>query len=348
LTDRPVYNNHPTILLAKCSHLVIHQNEFIQTLSQMVDLNQKWIGIAYNGNGILMYNRSFKHNIIFDKFVGKYMGYGTVSFKGMGIMSALSYVKKYWKEQCSRIVIVAGNLANRCINFMDSEYEWHITDEYLDPSETAQCVDLIQSLRICGIHKSEYTTPLKVWCNLNIQENIVKTYTNVGEFIVKAAENHPNTDFQEMLSGVKIHKEKLGNRKICKASAPYKKVSNVKQDNTNSFTGGDTKTNYATDNEEIKIQNGQIIWIDETKLQNAPKQLATYKDTIEMIANKFGTGIWVERGKISKALNDIYTEHVNTQVLLVHISKHSEIIVDENYNGMLMKKVNNIVYIRLN
>ncbi len=284
LTDRPVYNNHPTILLAKCSHLVVHQNEFIETLSYMVDLNQKWIGIAYNGNGILMYNKSFKHNVTFDKFVGKYIGNGTVSFKGMGIMSALSYLKKHWNKECSRIVIVAGNLANRCINFMDNEYEWHITDEYLDPSETAQCVDLIQSLRICGIHKPEYTTPLKVWCNLNVQENIVKTYTNVGEFIVKAAENHPNTDFQEMLSGVKIHKEKLGNRKICKASAPYKKVSNEKQDNTISFTGGE---DYTEDNGVNDVKNYELNGLKNVKKAYESQTGIVYKIIKMFVDNNF-------------------------------------------------------------
>ena len=43
----------------------------------------------------------------------------------------------------SSIVVISGHLASRCINFMDKEYRWHLTDEYLDPSSTMNCVDLI-------------------------------------------------------------------------------------------------------------------------------------------------------------------------------------------------------------
>jgi hypothetical protein len=347
LTDRPVYDNHPTILLAKCSHLVVHQNEFIRVLSEMVDLNRRWVGIAYNGNGILMYNKFLTHDITFGKFVGVYNGNGTVSFKGMGIMSALSYLKKYWKDKCSRIVIVAGNLANRCINFMDNEYEWHITDEYLDPSETAHCTDLIQSLRICGIHKPKYTTPLKIWCTLNVYENIVNTYTNVGDFIVKAAEKNPNTEFQDMLSNVKIHKDKLGTRKICKVSAPYKKVSTMKQDNTNSFTGEDIEMNYTAGNEEIKFDTGKLYLINYKHLQNTVKQLKLYNDTVNIILEFWGTNKWIERSrlieKIPGDVNIIKTTFVN------FLYKNKNVIVEcENEPGLLMKKENNIVYIRLN
>jgi hypothetical protein len=251
LSHRPVYKNHPTILLTKCTHLVAHQTEFIETISTTKDWNARWTAIGYNGTGITLYHHSFSKmsNMTIDGVVGvKYNKTGIFIFKNIGIMKALTYLlENGGKEKFSRIVIISGHLASRCINFMDKEYRWHLTDEYLDPSSSMNCVDLIQSLRICGIHHN--VTTLKVWCNEEVMNNIILTHYNLGGFIHQLADIYKdkNVDFKTILSSVKIHKNKLGNRKVCKVKAPYKKVSSEKQDNTNVILGISTIKNIETD-----------------------------------------------------------------------------------------------------
>jgi hypothetical protein len=339
------------VLLTKCSHLVSHQDEIVRTISNHDVWKSNWVAIAYNGSGIAIYHDSFRglNQLVIDEVQGKpcdtQIQNGVFQFKNLGIMQALSYlythggIKKY-----PRIAISAGNLASRCINFMDNQYMWHITDEYVDPSETALCVDLIQSLRICGIHKN--ATPLKLWTTQDVYDNITKTHMNVKQFTLHAGDLNPETDYVEILEKVKIHKDKLGNKKICKVKAPYKKVANEKHDNTDSFTGTDTDYTDETDNDETTIKNGQIIWIDETKLKNAHKQWTIYKNTIDVILQNWGTGIWVERAKIVKLIDNIETSHA--QANLVHISKQGKITTNNDETGILMKKENNIIYIRLN
>lgn len=64
------------------------------------------------------------------------------------------------------------------------------------------CVDLIQSLRICGIHHN--VTTLKVWCNEEVMNNIILTHYNLGGFIHQLADIYKdkNVDFKTILSSV--------------------------------------------------------------------------------------------------------------------------------------------------
>jgi hypothetical protein len=88
-----------------------------------------------------------------------------------------------------------------------------------------------------------------VWCNEEVMNNIILTHYNLGGFIHQLADIYKdkNVDFKTILSSVKIHKNKLGNRKVCKVKAPYKKVSSEKQDNTNVILGISTIKNIETD-----------------------------------------------------------------------------------------------------
>ncbi len=292
LTHRELYNNHPTVLLTKCSHLVVHQEEFVRTISNHEAWKLNWVAIAYNGTGITLYHDSFRglKELSIDGVPGQpsdvQIQNGVFQFKNLGIMQALSYLynngglKKY-----PRVAISAGNLASRCINFMDNQYMWHITDEYVDPSETALCVDLIQSLRICGIHKN--ATPLKLWSTQNVYDNITKTHTNVKQFTLNAGEKNPETDYVDILEKVKIHTGKLGDRKICKVRAPYKRVKNTKEDNTDSFTGTSTDTETSDSNPKTDIQNYEVNGLKNVKQAYDNQTGIVYKIIKMFIDNDF-------------------------------------------------------------
>jgi hypothetical protein len=78
----------------------------------------------------------------------------------------------------------------------------------------------------------------------------------LGGFIDKlAAKNKTDvsSEFKTILESVKFHKNKLGNRKVCKIKAPYKKVSNEKLDNTDEILG---IKKSASDGELVDINKG--------------------------------------------------------------------------------------------
>lgn len=321
LTHRPVYANHPTIVLTKCTHLVLHQTEFIQVIAETKEWQGRWAAIGYNGTGISMYHHSFKGDIEIAGVPGVSQGQGIYTFKGIGIMKALTYLRENGgKSLFSRIVVIAGHLASRCINFMDSSYKWHLTDEYLDPAKTMSCADLIQSMRICGNHK--IVTPLKVWCNEEVMENIILTHYNLGGFISKLADTNEQKSFKDILEGVKFHKNKLGNRKVCKIKAPYKKVSSEKQDNTDDILG---IKKSASDGELMGIKNG----LEMVKKAYENKDGLVHKIIQAFIKNDF-------KGLSKKEL-DVYCEKT------LNIAHYSEWNNEHNRYKLLTKTLSKYI-----
>jgi hypothetical protein len=268
---------------------------------------------------------------------------GVFKFKNLGIMQTLSYLyNSGGLEKYPRVAISSGNLASRCINFMDNQYMWHVTDEYLDPSDTSSCVDLIQSLRICGIHKN--VTPLKLWSTRNVYYNITKTHTNVKQFILHVGEKNPDTDIADILGDVKMHEDKFGDRNICKEKEPFTRVKNAKDDNTSSFTDMDTGT--STDTETETYNNGEydMIIIDQNLIKKETLKWGAYNQVIDILLT-YGTNVWVKRSELFKKIN---VELHTVSSYFTRIYQESKECMDENQQGVLMKKENNIVYIRIN
>jgi hypothetical protein len=235
LTTRKLYDNHPTILLAKCSNLVTHHEEIVRSFYNSEYGKDVWSAISFNGDGCLIYTHSFigESEVEINGIRGlpsdKHVQLGVFHFKGLGIMKALSYLKTLGSE---RIIIASGMLAGRCINFMDDEYDWHVTDEYIDPAESGQTDAIIQSLRICGIHKNP--TPLVVWCSENVEKDIMCAYKNLVGYIRGIKDK--DMEVFEVLKQTVMAKTKTTNRKMCSTRNPIKITADESKDNTDEFS----------------------------------------------------------------------------------------------------------------
>jgi hypothetical protein len=281
LSTRVLYSNHPTVLLAKCSNLVSHQDEIITFISNSVEYAELWDGIVFNGNGITLYSHKFidQTNLTIDNTTSTRVKPGVFKFKNIGIMKALSFFKTF---DSKRIIITSGMLAGRCINFMDDEYDWHITDEYIHPSNTATVDNMIQSLRICGIHQNQ--TPLTVWCSKEIRQNICHTHFNLTHYILNMKDD--NADVFEVLKKTVIHKEKLGDKKICKIAKPYKVTKKSNLDNMSEHS------NIVVDDvddvvEEIDVKNYELNGLKNVKQAYENQTGIVYKIIKMFIDNNF-------------------------------------------------------------
>lgn len=287
LTHRELYPNHPIILLAKCSRLVSHQDEVVRFISSNSDYKQWWTALSYNSEGITIYDTSFvgQKEVVIDTVVGQpddsYVQQGVFRFKGINIMQTLSFIKQI---HSNRIIISSGMLAGRCINFMDDEYDWHITDEYIDPATTSTIDTIIQSLRICGIQKNQ--TPLNVWCTESVKNDILSTYNHLTQYIHTLKDKE--ADVYEVLKKTVIHKSKVGTKKVCKQPKPYKVTGVEKDDNTSEHSSnysGSSQVTSDTDEEQEKEglvrvknaytkQNGIIYKIIKLYIDNDFKSLS--------------------------------------------------------------------------
>jgi hypothetical protein len=176
----------------------------------------------------------------------------------------------------------------------------------------------------------------------------VLTHYNLGGFIDKlAAKNKTDvsSEFKTILESVKFHKNKLGNRKVCKIKAPYKKVSNEKLDNTDEILGIKKNDNDIVN--EFDYLNNTPYWIEEGKLSNAPIQLSTYKQILNVILDNWGTGQWIPRVNVIDKMCKTEQEKSKTRGTLSYIM-YKGIVSSEDTNGLVIKKSNNIIYLRIN
>lgn len=361
LTRRDIYTyqdektgeqvEHPTILLAKYSNWTAHHAQLVQHISADPRYSEKWIALSYNGEGVTIYSSTLigATDVTFAHIEGTPNGTpGTFHFKGMSIKQALSYLNTSGAlKQIPRVVIAAGLMAGRCINFMDNTYMLHITDEFLDPAVTSTTDSIIQSLRICGIHQVD--TPLNVWCSETTRDNIVRTYNTFNTFIANLKKDeYANETVQNILRRTVIHRSKLGKNRICKASKPYRVTAQLDADNMNTYSDMTVKVAKPTPapSTEKKTKKTQPKKKTEVKMDIRSlehyKNSANYQKLVDSIANKGGKkGVWVPATQLGKDCTNI------VQNIWTSAAKDTA-VTDEEMSGLLINRVGRSYSIRIN
>ncbi len=244
IVNQPPFDiDHPIHGLTKVSHLTSHHNQILNAIRDSDVWGPELAAVIFNGEGITMYHHSFRglENLVLDRHnrddidnVGVRVSDGVFKFEDANLKKAWTYMRTHGGiDRFPRVVTIAGLLANRCQNFTDMDYQEHLTHQMIDLADSATAVDAEQSLRILGIHKNP--TELKLYATQQTYNDIVKTHTNVNEFLVEAAANNPDQEFLDMSSRIKMHRDKMPNRPICKKRTPIRRVTNERDDNTANF-----------------------------------------------------------------------------------------------------------------
>ncbi len=347
---------HPTIVLAKYSNWTAHHGQLVQHISTEPKYNEKWIALSYNGDGVTIYSPTLINataaEVTFARIDATPSGGipGTFHFKDMSIKQALSYLNTSGAtKQIPRVVIAAGLMAGRCINFMDSTYTLHITDEFLDPAVTATTDSMIQSLRICGNHQVD--TPLNVWCSETTRDNIVRTYNTFNTFIANLKKDeYANETVQSILQKTVIHRSKLGKNKICKVSKPYRVTAQLNADNMNTYSDMAAKTTKSTpapstSTEEKKKKQPKKTEEKKMEIRSLEryKNTANYQKLVDSLANQVGKnnkGRWVHVSTLGKDCDQI--------VNVLWASAKNDAGVAEETPGLLINRVGRVYSIRIN
>ena len=199
---------HPNIMLARVTYLKEEQEklckQFIQRYPQLVT-------ISNNSKGCFIYT-SINSKV-----------------ECQNIQEALQYLKDKDEQvqKYKHILIFAGKLADRGINFKSKDHIWHLTDQFLLSCESETVSKLIQSLRICGNNYDNID--LKVYTYKNIYEKLINGYKFSKELLYRTEKNGDSSN----LKNNKYNREKLYtslNKKI--------KISNVSLKVTNDSKDG--------------------------------------------------------------------------------------------------------------
>ena len=220
---------HPHILLAKVSTKKDDHTDIVDFIYSTKRTQKRWATIIFNGEGVEIGHHSLKpEEMTIDTVEGVLRKSNCYTFKGLGIQTALSFLKKNGGvERFSHILIASGKLADRGINFVSDDYEWHINNEYLHMSKTATCAATIQSLRILGCHND--TMGLTLWATKEVYSSIQKYHSLDKSIIATGKKQH--AEWTEMLKKFRVDKDRLPGMKLCKRKRVFKVVSDSKKDN---------------------------------------------------------------------------------------------------------------------
>jgi hypothetical protein len=118
---------HPVMVLHECSHLVDEHDRMLKLFKSDPRLQNVWTVLTFNGEGIKLYSSKLVDDKIqlpgerkeVRKINGEFL------FEEVGVSIVLQFLKENGgARRFGHIVIIAGKLAGRGINFVSQDFKW--------------------------------------------------------------------------------------------------------------------------------------------------------------------------------------------------------------------------------
>lgn len=140
----------PNICLLKITRINDNQEAIFKGINQ--EYKGKFATILTNGDGVKMYHPDLPLT---------FQVAGVTVTRSEFFKGDIANVLQYFKDnggviKYPRIIVIAGELAGRCISYVTRDYVWHLTDMYYNPATSTSIPELIQSVgRLCGRNKGK-------------------------------------------------------------------------------------------------------------------------------------------------------------------------------------------------
>lgn len=204
--------NQPLIVLHKTSRLNMHHKQILDFFvnDETFEDRDKWAVVIYNGEGVTLYH----HTLIGEKVKMKSAGGDKIKGVSAGIShtfhdatvgDVLKYLKKRNKKtgDITHIVIISGDLASRGVNFVSSDYKWHLTHMYYISATNASDCDRLQALRVCGVFHHNNFQPV-VHAHVHDIAKIKQAHYVMNTIIEAAVTDGSNTDLYDFYRTVEL------------------------------------------------------------------------------------------------------------------------------------------------
>lgn len=356
VTWNEFYSYHPKIILINVDRRISFLDKHYSKLIK--DLPLQSLCVIKYGESRITCNHSSLSSL--DKFPVPNYTYGDFEVKfskssRMTIKKLLLWMAQNGGvERFPNVIILAGDMANRGINFAcydptEERNNWHITHQILYKSETSQCSTILQSLRILG--KFTDNISLKVYTSEAEQNKILSSYSLTNE-LLDCVHNIDNRFYSEeyksfttdiICKQIPIKRSAVPRKFINKSICSSLNLVQDYEDGLNIMT---EETN--TDTSVQERGDGDIYLILPRKLSvNKSKQ---YYDRItSSIVNNNMCGRWMKK---LEYIRDFISVDSNEATIINNTSwnweRHSRIIEDVNTPGLILKKINNMYWIRFN
>ncbi len=198
---------YPNICLIKNTRFNDNQEALFEGINRHFT---SFVSIVYNGKGLMMGGLALPDNM---NIGGKSVRKG-VYFEG-NIKNVLQWLKDNGGSRVfPRIVIIAGELAGRCISYVSADYVWHLTDMYYIPAASTPIPEMIQSCgRLCGRNRGK--SHLDLHTTKETADALYSGFHFTNEVINRAiaspfySGDMEEDSFAESVKAVKMNKKKM-------------------------------------------------------------------------------------------------------------------------------------------
>ena len=229
--------DHPVIFLPKIDRKVQNHEYIAEYLH--ANTSKNWASIIFNGKGVTIEHVNLNEDdMVIERVRGKKVKMvegreispNAFYFVGCDIAQGLSLLKGIEEKLgLTHVCIVAGALADRGTNFCDSTYTWHITHQYIEPSTSSTMASMVQSLRICGIHRDNM--PLKLYCSKKNHDDLKKEYQLQKDILEDMEKEGVNIPMSEFMDKKRVHKSRKPSKKSSRNDTRMGVTNRMSMDN---------------------------------------------------------------------------------------------------------------------
>lgn len=321
----------PTICLIKNTSVINNQNLIYNYIRKTY---KDIVVITYNGEGGKMYFNGMNKKGI--KISNKII-YPNEEEK-LDIADILQYFKDNGGvDKFSKIVIIAGELAGRCISYVSRDYIWHLTDMYYIPASHTPIPVMIQAIgRLCGRNKGKAL--LTLYTSEYVINNLHKGISFYSELIDRIKTKEESELICDALSNIPMKK--------CKIPKKHKLTSKVKPPSILAVNDDEDDKGW-----DIKKYNDKkIIYLNENNNSELGNE-EFIRLTTKMFPKWSNSDIKIARFMQNLDPNKKYTENefkeeckkyniISTFLLRPFAEK-----TKSNYYGQIIKKENEYYYL---
>ena len=292
------------------------------------DFPRDFAVILYNGHGVKMKYPNMPVEVVYK---GKTIK--PCVNVDLDITNALQLLKENGGVKAfPRIIIIAGELAGRCIYYVSRDYDWPLTDMYYNPAKSTPIPEMIQSCgRLCGRNRGK--SHLHLHCTKRVADALYDGFHFTNEIIERAIASPLLYEDEEISFSKSVTAIPMNNEKFPKGRAMTSKV-NIKKKDFNLVKGDDkgySLDTYKFSEGKEKVEENVTPITGYTIIKpNSGKSLEIYNEIVLYLTDKKSK--WVPLVEIRK----IFKSETRVQI---HLHERTKEISDK---GLMWRQVNGI------
>ena len=220
---------HPIICLIKTTHLNSCQDKLASLIRDSKTLGKVWSTVVYNGKGITISHPGVKSMEISGK-IGVEKSDGFFHFSSLAIKHALQYFYdlRITGGRVSNIAVISGDMADRGISFVSTNYMWHLTHMYYVPPKNSSIASIVQAVgRLNG--NFDDNVPLRLTAPRKTIDNLVRGI-EIQEEAIQRATKMTGMNLRDSINSLTFNVGKMPTGKLGRGNSKFAKETADKPD----------------------------------------------------------------------------------------------------------------------